>query len=81
MSKIMTEKRIKKLNRYAQKGRKYKKFVYILLNKPSGYVSATEDGRDKTVIDLLPETLQRLGLFPCGRLDKDTLGLVILTND
>lgn len=59
----------------------YKKFVYILLNKPSGYVSATEDGREKTVIDLLPENLQRLGLFPCGRLDKDTLGLVILTND
>lgn len=59
----------------------YKKFVYILLNKPSGYVSATEDNRDKTVIDLLPENLQKLDLFPCGRLDKDTLGLVILTND
>ena len=60
---------------------RYKKFTYILLNKPDGYVSATEDGRDKTVIDLLPENLQKLDLFPCGRLDKDTLGLVILTND
>ena len=60
---------------------RYKKFVYILLNKPAGYVSATEDTRDKTVIDLLPEHLQKLDLFPCGRLDKDTVGLVILTND
>ena len=60
---------------------RYKKFVYILLNKPAGYVSATEDTRDKTVIDLLPESLQKLDLFPCGRLDKDTVGLVILTND
>jgi 16S rRNA pseudouridine516 synthase len=60
---------------------RYKKFVYILLNKPSGYVSATEDTRDKTVIDLLPQSLQKLDLFPCGRLDKDTVGLVILTKD
>ena len=59
----------------------YKKYAYILINKPSGVVSATEDGRDKTVIDLLPENLQKLNLFPCGRLDKDTVGLVILTND
>ena len=59
----------------------YKKFIYVLLNKPSGFVSATEDGRDKTVIDLLPENLQKAGLFPCGRLDKDTVGLVLLTND
>ena len=60
---------------------KYQKYVYVLLNKPAGYVSATEDNRDKTVIDLLPPELQKLDLFPCGRLDKDTLGLVILTND
>ena len=60
---------------------KYKKYAYILVNKPSGVVSATEDGRDKTVIDLLPDELKRLNLFPCGRLDKDTVGLVILTND
>ena len=59
----------------------YKKFVYVLLNKPQGVVSATEDGRDKTVLDLLPVDMQKLNLFPCGRLDKDTVGLVILTND
>ena len=51
------------------------------MNKPDGVVSATEDGRDKTVIDLLPEELQKLDLFPCGRLDKHTLGLVMLTDD
>ena len=60
---------------------KYKKYAYILVNKPNGVVSATEDGRDKTVIDLLPESMRKLNLFPCGRLDKDTVGLVILTND
>ncbi len=59
----------------------YSKYIYIMLNKPEGVVSATEDGRDKTVLDLLPENYKNRGLFPCGRLDKDTLGLVILTND
>lgn len=59
----------------------YRKYTYILMNKPDGVVSATEDGRDRTVIDLLPEELQRLNLFPCGRLDKRTLGLVLLTDD
>ena len=59
----------------------YRSFTYILLNKPDGVVSATEDGRDKTVLDLLPEELRRIGLFPCGRLDKHTLGLVLLTNN
>lgn len=64
-------------------GRKieYRKYTYILMNKPDGVVSATEDGKDKTVIDLLPEELQRLNLFPCGRLDKHTVGLVMLTDD
>lgn len=64
-------------------GRKieYRRYTYILMNKPDGVVSATEDGRDKTVIDLLPEELQKLNLFPCGRLDKHTLGLVMLTDD
>lgn len=64
-------------------GRKieYRKYTYILMNKPDGVVSATEDGRDKTVIDLLPEEIQKLNLFPCGRLDKHTLGLVMLTDD
>lgn len=59
----------------------YKKFVYIMLNKPEGVVSATEDTKQKTVLDLLPEKYKKMGLFPCGRLDKDTLGLILLTND
>ncbi|MFR3186505.1 MAG: pseudouridine synthase [Ruminococcus sp.] len=58
----------------------YTKNRYILLHKPSGYVSATEDVREKTVLSLLPSELQK-GLFPVGRLDKDTEGLLLLTND
>lgn len=59
----------------------YKKFTYIMLNKPDGYVSATEDENEKTVLDLVDPVDRKKGLFPCGRLDKNTLGLVILTND
>ena len=59
----------------------YRRFVYIMMNKPRGVVSATEDRDQKTVLDLLPEDLLKLDLFPCGRLDKDTTGLVVLTND
>lgn len=59
----------------------YRRFLYLMLNKPDGYVSATEDGRDPTVTELLPEEYRRQGLFPCGRLDKHTLGLMLLTND
>ena len=59
----------------------YKKFTYIMMNKPEGYVSTTEDGRDKTVLDLLNDEERKRELFPCGRLDKNTLGLIILTND
>ena len=59
----------------------YKKHVYYMLNKPSGVVSATEDRQEKTVIDILPEELRRRGLFPAGRLDKDTTGLLIVTDD
>ena len=59
----------------------FKKFVYIMLNKPSGVISASEDGNQPTVIDILPSDFKRDGLFPCGRLDKDTVGLVIITND
>ena len=55
--------------------------VYLMLHKPSGVVSATEDLREKTVLDLLPERYQKQGLFPVGRLDKDTEGLLLLTND
>lgn len=59
----------------------YQKYVYIMLNKPEGVVSATEDTNQKTVLDLLPDKYKKLGLFPCGRLDKDTLGFVMLTNN
>ncbi|MEG1190040.1 MAG: pseudouridine synthase [Oscillospiraceae bacterium] len=54
---------------------------YIMLNKPEGVLSASEDREQKTVIDLLPPELKGCGLFPVGRLDKDTRGLLILTND
>lgn len=55
--------------------------VWLMLHKPAGLVSATEDPRQPTVLSLLPERYQRLGLFPVGRLDKDTEGLLLLTND
>lgn len=59
----------------------YRKHIYIMLNKPQGVISATEDARDQTVIDLLPANLQHFEPFPVGRLDKDTEGLLLLTND
>lgn len=59
----------------------YHRFVYYMLNKPAGYVSATEDRRYPCVTELLPERARQMDLFPVGRLDKDTLGLMILTND
>ena len=55
--------------------------VYLMLHKPAGVLSATEDPRQATVLDLLPEHLRRVGLFPVGRLDRDTEGLLLLTND
>jgi len=58
----------------------YQKFYYYMLNKPSGVVSATVDNYDKTVIDLLKEVPGK-ELFPVGRLDKDTEGLLLITND
>ena len=59
----------------------YRKFVYVMLNKPSGYVSATEDSKLPVVTELLSEELQRRELFPVGRLDRDTVGMMILTNN
>lgn len=56
-------------------------FVYIMLHKPAGVVSATRDDRERTVVELLPEELRRRELFPVGRLDKDTTGLLLLTDD
>ncbi|MCD7778016.1 MAG: rRNA pseudouridine synthase [Clostridiales bacterium] len=56
-------------------------FVYIVMNKPVGVVCAAEDKRDKTVFDILPNELKRKGLFTVGRLDKDTVGLLVITND
>ena len=61
---------------------KYEKFVYYMLNKPVGVVSATQDDREKTVIDVLREQVELTQeVFPVGRLDKDTEGLLLLTND
>ncbi|MFS9071899.1 Ribosomal large subunit pseudouridine synthase B [Streptococcus gordonii] len=59
----------------------YEKFVYYLLNKPKGYISATEDERHKTVLNLLDETARQKEVFPVGRLDIDTHGLLLLTNN
>ena len=64
-------------------GRKllYKDFIYIMMNKPQGVISATEDSRERTVIDLLSDEFKAFKPFPVGRLDKDTEGLLLLTND
>ncbi len=59
----------------------YRRYVYYMMNKPEGVVSATEDQTERTVLDLLPAELRRDGVFPAGRLDKDTTGLLILTDD
>ncbi len=59
----------------------YKEFIYLLMNKPKGVISATEDFYDKTVIDLLLEEHTIFNPFPVGRLDKDTTGLLLITND
>ncbi len=60
---------------------RYSRYIYIMMNKPAGYLCVSRDPKAPTVIDLLPETMRRPGLFPAGRLDKDTVGLVIITDD
>lgn len=59
----------------------YREFIYLMLNKPAGVISATEDEREETVLSLLEEEHQAFSPFPVGRLDKDTEGLLLLTND
>lgn len=59
----------------------YKEHIYIMLNKPQGCICSTRAGRTPTVLELVPEELRRRGLFPAGRLDKDTEGFVLITDD
>ena len=59
----------------------YKKNIYIMLNKPQGVISASNDKTQKTVVDLVPPEIYRDGLFPAGRLDGDTVGFVLITDD
>lgn len=59
----------------------YKKHTYIIMNKPKGYITATQDKKQKTVFEIIPDKYKRKNLFPAGRLDKDTTGLLILTDD
>ncbi|HZG87256.1 pseudouridine synthase [Paenibacillus sp.] len=66
---------------FDEKTVQYREFVYIMLHKPAGVVSATEDTRDRTVVDLLSAEHAAFKPFPVGRLDKDTEGLLLLTND
>ncbi|WCK55697.1 pseudouridine synthase [Aneurinibacillus sp. Ricciae_BoGa-3] len=59
----------------------YREFIYLMMNKPQGVISATEDRHDETVVDLLAEQHYVFDVFPVGRLDKDTEGFLLLTND
>ncbi len=59
----------------------YREYVYLMLNKPAGVISATEDSKERTVLDLIDPKYHNKGIFPVGRLDKDTEGLLILTNN
>ena len=59
----------------------YKEHIYLMMNKPAGVLSASNDPKRETVVDLVPDHLRRNGIFPVGRLDKDTTGLLLLTDD
>ncbi len=75
--------RVSETDTVAAQGRPvaHKAFVYLMLDKPAGVVSASEDGRDTTVVDLVRPAWPRRALFPAGRLDKDSTGFVLLTDD
>lgn len=66
---------------YSGQALQYKEHIYLVLNKPQGIISASEDKSRETVIDLVPENLKRSGLFPVGRLDRDTTGILLITDD
>lgn len=70
-------------NKVACKGEElsYSEYHYFMLNKPDGYICSTEDMRDPTIMELLPDSVKHYDIFPVGRLDKDTFGLVILTDN
>lgn len=59
----------------------YQKYIYIMMNKPKGLICATQDKQAQTVLDIVPEPWNRRGIFPAGRLDKDTTGLLVITDD
>lgn len=59
----------------------YKKYIYIMMNKPAGVVSASRSPEERTVVDLVSDSMKRRGLFPAGRLDKDSTGFVLITDD
>jgi len=60
---------------------RYSRFHYYMMNKPAGILSATDDGKQRTVLDIVTPEMKKMGLFPVGRLDKDTTGLLLLTDD
>lgn len=70
-------------NKIAVNGKEitYMEHIYIVMNKPKGYISASDDKKAETVVDLVPDKWKRKNLFPAGRLDKDTTGLMIITDD
>jgi 16S rRNA pseudouridine516 synthase len=76
--KVETEQLLLEVN---GEGITWQRFTYLMMNKPAGVLTATRDRREKTVLDLLPQAYQRQELRPVGRLDKDTEGLLLLTND
>lgn len=66
---------------YSGQALEYKEHIYLVLNKPAGIISASDDKTRETVVDLVPESLKRNGLFPVGRLDRDTTGILLITDD